>query len=155
VVIPVGSYDYNDITVSYAFGAQRRSSGTLAVLTGQYYDGDITTVTYSTARVSITKRFSFEPSFSVSAVDLPGGSFTTQVIRSRTDYGFSPRMFASALLQYNSADRTFGSNLRFRWEYRPGSEFFVVWTDEHDTRPNGIGLRNRAFVVKLTRLFRF
>jgi hypothetical protein len=91
----------------------------------------------------------------VSAVDLPGGSFTTQVIRSRTDYGFSPRMFASALLQYNSADRTFGSNLRFRWEYRPGSEFFVVWTDEHDTRPNGIGLRNRAFVVKLTRLFRF
>ena len=57
-------------------------------------------------------------------------------------------MFASALLQYNSTDRTFSSNLRYRWEYRPGSEFFVVWTDEHDTRPNGIGLRNRAFVVK-------
>ena len=64
-------------------------------------------------------------------------------------------MFASALLQYNSSDRTFSSNLRFRWEYRPGSEFFVVWTDEHDTRPNGLGLRNRAFVVKLTRLLRF
>ena len=35
-------------------------------------------------------------------------------------------MFLSALLQYGSADRTFSSNLRFRWEYRPGSELFVV-----------------------------
>ena len=54
-----------------------------------------------------------------------------------------------------SADNTFSSNVRYRWEYIPGSEFFVVWTDEHDTRPNSVGLRNRAFVVKLTRLLRF
>jgi hypothetical protein len=66
-------------------------------------------------------------------------------------------MFASALLQYSSSDRTFSSNLRFRWEYRPGSEFFLVWTDEHDTfqaRPE-TRLRNRAFVAKITRLLRF
>ena len=44
-------------------------------------------------------------------------------------------MFLSALLQYGSADNTFSSNIRYRWEYIPGSEFFVVWTDEHDTRP--------------------
>ena len=42
-------------------------------------------------------------------------------------------MFASALLQYSSADRAFSSNLRFRWEYAPGSELFVVYTDERDT----------------------
>ena len=42
-------------------------------------------------------------------------------------------MFASALLQYNSTDRSFSSNLRFRWEYQPGSELFVVYTDERDT----------------------
>ena len=41
-------------------------------------------------------------------------------------------MFASALLQYSSSDRAFSSNLRFRWEYRPGSELFVVYTDERD-----------------------
>ena len=42
-------------------------------------------------------------------------------------------MFVSALLQYSSSDRAFSSNLRFRWEYRPGSELFVVYTDERDT----------------------
>jgi hypothetical protein len=130
-------------------------SGTLSLQAGEYYDGDIVTLGFSQGRVSITKRLSVEPSFSVSRVELPAGRFTTRLIRSRVDYGFSPRMFASALLQYNSADRTFSSNARYRWEYRPGSEFFVVWTDERDTRSNGIGLRNRAFVVKVTRLLRF
>jgi hypothetical protein len=155
VVIPVGGYDYNDAVISYNFGQQRRLSGNVSLQVGEYYSGDITTVGYSQGRLAITKRFSVEPSFSVSHVELPTGEFTTKVVRSRVDYGFSPRMFASALLQYSSTDNTFSSNLRYRWEYRPGSEFFVVWTDEHDTRPNSIGLRNRAFVVKVTRLLRF
>ena len=86
-----------------------------------------------------------------------GPSGTTRLLRARTDYAFSPRMFASALVQYNSADRTFGTNLRYRWEYQPGSELFLVYTDEHDTSAAaGLpALRNRAFVVKVNRLFRF
>ena len=49
-----------------------------------------------------------------------------------------------------------GSNLRLRWEYAPGSELFVVYTDDHDPEsgPPSTALRNRAFVVKVTRLFR-
>jgi hypothetical protein len=47
------------------------------------------------------------------------------------------------------------ANVRFRWEYRPGSELFVVFDEGRDT----FGARfptlvNRAFVVKITRLFR-
>jgi len=87
---------------------------------------------------------------------------TTRLYRTRGDYGFSPLMFASALLQYTSSDRAFSSNLRFRWEYRPGSELFVVYTDERDmTDPRFalatqvLGLKNRAFVVKINRLVRF
>src|SRR5437016_10825219 len=74
----------------------------------------------------------------------------------RTDYAFSPRMFATALLQYSSSDSSFSSNLRFRWEYRPGSEFFAVYTEERDTLLAGIdALRNRSFVLKINRLLRF
>lgn len=157
VIVPIGGYAFSDARVSYQLGAQRRVSGTFALERGGFFDGRITTYSYSGGRVTLTPRFSLEPSLSVNRVDLPAGEFTTTVIRSRVDYGFSPRMFASALLQYNSTDRTFSSNARFRWEYRPGSELFVVWTDEHDTSrrvAGGGSLRNRAFVVKITRLFR-
>jgi hypothetical protein len=65
-------------------------------------------------------------------------------------------MFASGLLQYSSADRAFSTNLRFRWEYRPGSEFFAVYTDERNTLTAGFPmLKNRAFVLKVNRLIRF
>jgi hypothetical protein len=155
IFIPAGGYAFNDVQFGYNFGSQRRVSGNLSLTRGEFYDGDITTLGVSQGRVSLTKRFSIEPSLSLSKVNLPHGDFITRVLRSRVDYGFSPRMFASALLQYNYTDRTFSSNLRYRWEYRPGSEFFVVWTDEQDTRARGLTLRNRAFVVKATRLLRF
>ena len=166
--IAAGGYTYASGAVSYEFGAQRRASGTIRVQAGQYYDGTIRTVTFgpgtsfSSARIAILQRLAVEPTFSISRVTRPAGDFTTRLARARVDYGFSPLMFASALLQYNSADRAFGTNLRFRWEYAPGSEVFLVYTDERDTTPDGLstpttirGLRNRAFVVKITRLFRY
>ncbi len=156
VTIPVGGYSFNDVFVSYLLGQQRRVSGQFSVQQGTFYDGTLTAFGYSGARVSVTTRFSVEPSVSVNRVRLDEGNFTNTVLRARSDYGFSPLMFASALVQYSSSDHTFSSNLRFRWEYSPGSELFVVYTDEHDTLGTGApALRNRAFVVKVNRLLRF
>ena len=105
---------------------------------------------------------SLEPTFSISRIELPDATFTTRLARARVDYAFTPLMFASGLLQYNSADRAFSTNLRFRWEYAPGSELFLVYTDERDTTDDHLatpttirGLKNRAFVVKVNRLMRF
>jgi hypothetical protein len=65
-------------------------------------------------------------------------------------------MFASALVQYNSGNNVMGANVRLRWEYRPGSELFVVYNDERDTRVSGFPeISTRAFIVKINRLFRF
>jgi hypothetical protein len=154
VVIPPGGYDFSDVSVSYQFGQQRRISGTVGLQRGTFYDGDITALTLSSARISVTPQLSIEPSLSINNVDLPYGDFTNTLLRARTDFAFSPRMFASGLLQYNSADGSFGSNLRFRWEYHPGSEVFVVYTDERDTVVSGFPhLKNRAFVVKINRLW--
>jgi hypothetical protein len=167
VAIPSGSYTFSDIQAAYALGAQRRLSGTVAVQAGQYYDGTITALTLGTAalapgRITVLKQFSIEPTYSLTHIELPGGSFTTTLARARVDYGFTPLMFTSALLQYSSSDRAFSSNLRFRWEYRPGSEVFIVYTDERDTTSDRLrtantirGLKNRAFVVKVNRLLRF
>ena len=88
--------------------------------------------------------------------DLPQGSFTATVGRSRVTYTVTPRMYVSGIAQYNSATRSVGSNLRLRWEYLPGSELFVVYTDDYNSEaPRDVtALRNRALVVKINRLFR-
>jgi hypothetical protein len=156
VSIPPGGYQFTNAMVSYQMGLQRRVSGTLSLQRGEFYDGTLTAYGYTAARVSIVKQWSVEPSISVNDVKLPAGNFTTTLLRTRSDYGFSPRMFVSALIQYSSSDSAFSSNLRFRWEYLPGSEMFVVYTDERDTLQRGFpDLKNRAFVIKINRLLRF
>ena len=68
----------------------------------------------------------------------------------------TPFMFVAALVQYQSDRRSLSTNLRFRWEYLPGSELFVVMNEERDTRPLGFpDLQNRSIIVKINRLFRF
>jgi hypothetical protein len=156
VIIPPGSYDFTDARVRYLLGNQRRVSGELSLQHGGFYDGTLTAVGYSNARISVTEQLSVEPAISINFIDMPYGSFTSQVLRARTDYAFSPRMFASGLVQYASNERVFSTNLRFRWEYRPGSDFFLVYTDERNTLPRGApALRNRAVVAKINRLVRF
>ena len=170
VAIAPGSYTFDQIGASYTLGGQRRISGSLAAQTGEYYDGRITSVSFGLAtnsftsggRISILPQLSMEPTVSLTRFDLRGGSFTARLLRTRADYGFSPLMFFSALIQYNSADGAVSSNLRFRWEYRPGSELFLVYTDERDATDDRFvtpttvrGLKNRAFVFKINRLLRY
>ena len=159
VTIPVGGYGFSDVEISYGFGAQRRASGTFTVRAGSFWTGDIRTVAFNQGRVEILERLSVEPSVSVNWIDLPQGSFRTELARARINYSFTPRMFFSGLLQYNSSGDSLSTNLRLRWEYTPGSELFIVYTDDRDTDPlmpeRFSELRNRGLVVKITRLFRF
>ena len=159
VTVPVGGYGFRSILVGYAFGQQRPVSGLIAVGTGELWNGDITVVELGRGRVEVTPQLSVEPSLSLNWVELPEGNFATSLSRVRVSYTVSPRMFFSGLLQHNSSGNTFSTNVRLRWEYSPGSELFVVYTEDRDTDPflpdRRTDLRNRGFVVKMNRLFRF
>ncbi len=157
--IPVGRYRFADAQISYAIGQQRRVNGQVTVKRGRYFDGNLTTVELTQGRIAVLPQMSVEPTVSFNWIDTPYGKFQTNLAVTRVNYAFNPRMFFSGLLEYNSASNTFGSNLRLRWEYSPGSELFVVYTDDHDVaggwRPDrGWDLRNRGFVVKINKLFR-
>jgi hypothetical protein len=66
----------------------------------------------------------------------------------------TPRAFLSGLVQYNSGSNTFSANIRLRWEWAPGSELFLVYSEDRDTDVLGrrTQLAGRGFVLKVTRL---
>ena len=155
VGVPAGGYDFTDVFLSYSMGGQRRYSGSLSFQHGGFFNGEITALGYSRGRVEITPRLSLEPGVSINRIDLPSGGITAALVTSRVTYTFTPRMFLGGLLQYISSSRAVSSNLRFRWEYSPGSELFVVYPDQRDAAVRGFPqLENRAFIVKVNRLFR-
>ena len=156
ITVPAGGYTYQNLLASYIIGTQHTLSGTLAFQQGSLYGGTKRTLELRGGRTEFTTQFALEPSFSLNWVALPWGKFTTAVITERTTYTITPRMFVSALTQYSSSSHTFSTNARFRWEYRPGSELFVVYSDGRDTALDGFPpLVNRAFIVKINRLLRF
>jgi hypothetical protein len=157
--IPVGDYDFYKVSGGYGFGSQRRVSGSVSAGWGRYYDGDQTTVTVSGGRVQVSPQFSIEPTLALNWFSFPATDYRTRVARARINYTFTPRMFVSGLVQYNSTANSLTSNIRLRWEYIPGSELFVVYTDENTAdlphRSTAPRLLNRGFVVKVNRLLRY
>ena len=155
VTLPVGGYDFAFLRGTYTFGPPRKMSGGASVERGTFYEGHRTTVAVSSGRVELTPQFSLQPTLSVNRVSLPQGSFTSNLVGSRVTFTMTPLMFVSALLQYNSGGNSLASNVRFRWEYRPGSELFVVYNEQRDTLARRFpALANRSIIVKINRLFR-
>ena len=159
VTVPVGAYDTNTVRTSYTIGPQKRYNFSGSYEYGGLYGGNQHVFGLSSARLAVTPKLAVEPAISINRIDLPYGTFTTQLYRTRATYTFTPRIFASAFVQYNSTNSTFSTNLRLRWEYEPGSEFFVVYTNDQNMNPltpnRSSEMLNRAFVFKFNKLFRF
>ncbi len=156
VAVPAGRYSFNDFGVGLGLGLQRWYSGSLAFHRGSFYTGDKTTVALRTGRINVSTRLSLEPTLSFNWIDLPQGSFRTDLAVTRVNYAFSPRMFFGGLVQYNSGNHSVSSNLRLRLEYRPGSELFIVYTEARNTDllDRFSELANRGLTVKLNYLLR-
>jgi len=155
VTIPVGEYRFTDVQASYSLGVQRVVLGTISATAGTFFGGDRRAMSFN-GRIRVTPQLAVEPRISVDAVDVPQGRFTTTLSAARVIFTLTPRMFLAALVQYNSTAGAIETNARFRWEYEPGSDLFVVYTDGRDTAgPRGAQVVNRGLAVKFTRLFRF
>ena len=151
----MGGYDVETVQSRYTFGSQRLISGAFAVQTGTFFGGERSEASFS-GRVKLSTKLGIEPSLALNVIDLPQGRFTTQIARARVIYTMTPRMFVEALTQFNSASDSVGTNVRYRWEYTPGSDLFIVYSESRDARFGGFPeIVNRGFAVKLTRLIRF
>jgi hypothetical protein len=156
VTIPAGGYTRGTFSAQYQMGQQRMMSGTALFEHGPFYSGERTAVGFTGARVNVSPHFAVEPRVSIDRVTLPFGDFTSTLVSSRVTWTVTPMMFVSGLLQYNSSNNSFGTNLRMRWEYHPGSELFLVYNDGRDTSVAGMPqLQNRALIFKVNRLLRF
>ena len=154
VAVPAGDYRFSRTGVRVRMGSHRRLSGMLRYEFGDFFGGTRREFSYW-GRAEVNPRFSLEPNVSLNWIAVPGGDVRAQVSRLRATYTVSPRSFLGALVQYNSAAQLISANVRFRWEYSPGSDLFVVFSSNRDGDDGLTGLTDRTLVVKFTRLFRF
>ena len=74
----------------------------------------------------------------------------------KASYAFTTLASLSALVQYNSQNASFSSNIRLALLNRSGTGLFVVYNDRRDTSSfTPLETLGRSFIVKYTRLIDF
>jgi hypothetical protein len=158
-LIPAGRYTFSEYQINYRMGPQRRYQGNASLQWGGYFTGDRLSLGVGQGRLEVTPQLSIEPSLEFNWIDLPqqefSGQFDQHVARTRVTYTLTPRAYVSGLAQYNTGSESFSGNFRLRWEWAPGSELFIVYTEDRNTAAldRWSELSNRGLVVKVTRLF--
>ncbi len=105
---------------------------------------------------AIGSHLNLEFGYSHNRVDIPkpGGKFNADVGRLKLSYAFSTKLFANLLVQYNSLDNAFSSNLRLNFIHRPGSDLFLVLNDNRGTEQSIWDRQLRDVILKMTYLHR-
>jgi hypothetical protein len=153
VSIPVGEYRYNATGVSFLTHASRPVSVEGQFLSGSFYDGDRTSGNF-TLRVRPNRFLRSETTMEVNDVTLSAGAFVSKVYRQRLAMAVTPQVLMNVFAQFNDLAQLASINARFSWNYRPGSDIFVVYNQTWDgPAVSSLNRRDRQLMLKVTRLF--
>lgn len=152
IVVPRGTYDHAEAAFRFFTNRGAWWSFRLDVTVGGFLGGHRLNVQPS-FRFRIGETFNTEFSVEHNNIDLPAGSFVTNLFRARLSYSFTPRLFLQGLLQYNDRDDLWSTNLRFGWLQAANTGLFVAYRETQEKINGGFGSRFRSFVVKYSRLF--
>lgn len=152
VIVPPGVYDHQEAQIVGNTNLGAPVSGELRWIEGGLFGGERTTIQ---PEVTVRAGETFNASFAWSYNDLrlPGGEFVTNLLRLRTSYSFTTRMFFQALVQYNDRANLWSSNLRFGLLSDANTGLFVVYNDIQEIGPTLSPGAGRTLTLKYSYLF--
>jgi Domain of unknown function (DUF5916) len=166
VVLPVGSYPFNDWSLYANSDQSARLYATGNYAWGGFYSGRIRTLTLGGGLRS-SYRYLLSASYVRNDVELPEGNFATNLAILQFTYTFTPKSYLQSLIQYNSTNHQVGVNIRFALIRLANTGLFIVYNSRFDTlglNPDeNIGIPtlpyrrtlDRAVLAKFTYLFDF
>ena len=133
VTIPPGEYHFPRFRVEAGTAAKRRLGAQATWWFGRFYDGRLQQYEL-TASWRPSSLIIVELSGEHDVGRLPVGRFTQDVAGTRLRLNVSPDLQLASFLQYDSESRSFGTNTRLRWTFRPLGDLFVVYDHNLRTR---------------------
>jgi hypothetical protein len=126
VRIPEGSYDWLRYRLEVGSAAKRKISGEATWWFGDFYTGTLDQIELET---------SWTPSSLVTLLmeaerdigRLEQGNFDLTLVGSRVRMNLSPDLQLNSLLQYDTEDRSLGTNTRLRWTFDPRGDLFLIY----------------------------
>jgi len=153
VDVPVGRYRADHIGW---FGGTSKNRPVYLDSNGmltKFHGGNLVSVG-GTVTAAPSSQVSMALGYTRNVVDVPDGSFTADITSLRATYSVSTKLSTNVLVQYNSLDQAFSTNVRLNYIHRPGSDFFIVFTENRGDDDRVWNLSDRGLVMKITYLSR-
>ncbi len=154
VIVPPGEYRFHQWQLTAASDPSARLYGDMALGFGSFFDGNIESYDFIVG-FRTGPNFVTELNFVNTQVEADWGRFNTNLGRLRISYSFTPYRFIQALIQYNSRDQQFSSNVRLGWTKPSGTGLYIVYNDSYATPGERFDPLTRAFFVKYSYQFDF
>ena len=152
LAVAPGEYRFDHWNARFVSSQHRNVSATVDLRGGGFFDGTRRDLGAAT-KLKVNQHLFFDLDYSTSDIRLLAGDLRTHLAGLRSSVALNTRLFGAAVVQWNSVSREFGVNVRLRYTYRPGSDFYIVF-NERMTRPGDLWFLNeRSLTVKWTYLF--
>ena len=152
VVVPPGVYDDAEAQLLAQTNRGAPFQVTLTSNIGGFFGGDRVRLSPS-GSMRLSETLNAQLRWDWNNIDLPGGSFTTNLGSLRVSYSFTTRLFVQVLVQYNDRADLWSSNVRFGLLSDANTGLFIVYNDIQDlglARSSGAG---RTLTLKYSYLF--
>ena len=152
VKIQPGLYDFNEYFALYRSNNSRRVSYETRVSVGGLYNGTRNGYAFAPT-LRLNEHLNASVGLQINDIDLPTASYVSKLVATRVNYAFNTKVFLNALVQYNTDNRQWTSNVRFNVIHRPLSDIFLVYNERRlDTTGD---LIDRALIAKMTWMVAF
>ena len=152
IFVSAGIYDDQEIQIMIMTNQAKPISFSSMNRIGGFFGGDRINVT-PTIRFRYKDRITSEFSSNFNKVKLPGGNFTTNLLRARLTFAFTPKMYIQSLFQYNNQSDQWSMNWRFIWQQSAATGLYLVYNQTQDYDGIPIESSTKSFVVKYSYLF--
>ncbi len=146
-VVPAGIYKSDEYFAFYRPDPSRRLQPNARWAMGQFYTGYKHSYTLGTT-LRLNHQFNTSLNYTHNNISLADGRYKTNLLTTRVNYSFSTGVFLNALVQYNSDQRQWSSNVRFNVIHRPLSDFFFVYNERRNSLSGD--LLDRSLIAKVT-----
>ncbi len=129
VVVPAGDYDWQVFHGHLETATDRWVSGAFDVQCCGFYGGHLLK-TDLTVVLHPDDTFTFSGEHVMEAITLPTGHVTIHIGSLDAAMNFTPDMQLRLQAQYDTVSQDLGFQLRYRWEFDPGSELLIAAGDD-------------------------
>jgi len=152
VPIPAGEYPFRRLQFSLNTYRRRYASVRASYEFGGFWGGTRNLWSLG-GNYRINKNLGLRGNYAYNRIRLPGGDLDTHLVSTRMQLAFRNDLILLGLFQYNNTTGDLASNVRVNWIPKPGTDFFLVYT-ELDEWSDLFYVKNRSLSVKLNYLFR-